>query len=183
MLSRTLAEGSRRGLYTVHPPPTLREMKRIDVALSEPLFMSMQNRTMSVSVDQENVLRYMAGNLITPPDETIALYWKRCGFSLGDTSDVELHFRRDNDRNAAQGLLGAADIGGDRDSVGIGWRESDPRHAAVIVSASKAVSDRSVVVPGIKRISLHNTHDETFSCRARSRCRFLYHRLQWHHRK
>ncbi|MEP6832700.1 MAG: hypothetical protein ABJB74_04865 [Gemmatimonas sp.] len=146
VLPRTLREQALRRRYAVRPPPTLREMKNGEVAISQPLLLRMPNRTMLVPVDEPTVLRYMAGDLTFAPDEPIALYWESYGFAAGDTVDVELKFRHEDELNAAQRALGAVGVGGARDSVSIKWREPDPRHASVVLTGAKPVMGRSVAV-------------------------------------
>lgn len=146
ILPRTLLEGAMRRRYAVKPPPTLRDMKAGDVALSEPLLMRLPNRTVPVPIDQPTVLRYMAGTLTFTRDEPVAIYWESYGFAPGDTVQVDLKFRSDNSQNAAQRMLGAVGIGGNRDSVSIKWTEPDPGHAAVFMSGARPVIGRSVGV-------------------------------------
>lgn len=175
ILPLPMAQLAFRRRYAVKPPQTLRQMSAGDVALSQPLFMRMPNRTMAAPVDQETVQRYMAGDLAFTQDEPVAVYWESYGFALGDTLDVELKFRRDDDLNLAQRLLGAVGVGGKRDSVSITWTEPDPRHASVLVSASKPVIGRSIAVgfaaleDGAYVVSMEMRKGKTLSARSERR--------------
>ncbi|MEO7999109.1 MAG: hypothetical protein ABI852_16770, partial [Gemmatimonadaceae bacterium] len=102
ILPRTQAEQAQRNRFGVKPPPTLREMKVDDFALSDPVFMRMPNRDMELPTDETSVLRYMAGGLEFAPAEPVALYWESYGFVRGDTVQVELKIRRDDKVNVAR---------------------------------------------------------------------------------
>lgn len=147
ILPRTQAEQAQRNRYGVTPPPTLREMKPGEFALSDPIVMRMPNREMALPTEEAGVLRYMAGGLKFPATEPVALYWESYGFVPGDTVQVELKIRRDDNVNVARRLgsfLGVASAL--RDSVSIKWTEPDARHGTTTVSAVKPVVGRSVAL-------------------------------------
>lgn len=175
ILPRTLLDRAMRRRYAVQPPPTLRDMKAGDVALSDPVVMRMPNRTMAVPTDQQNVLRYMAGDLTFVRDEPLALYWESYGFQPGDTLDVELKFRHVDEPNVAQRLLGAVGIGGSSDSVSIKWTEPDLHHAVVILGGAKPTVGRSVAVDltalqgGTYVLSMEMRKGKTVSARSERR--------------
>lgn len=176
ILPRTGLEQAQRRRYGVHPPPTLREMKANEVALSDPVIMRMPNRAMPVPTDQASVLRYMAGGLEFPKEEPLAIYWESYGFIFGDTVQFELKFRRDDNRNAARvvgGLLGmVSDL---RDSVSIKWSEPDNRHSAVALAASKPTVGRSLAIdlnaldPGTYVVSIEMRKSATVFARSERR--------------
>ncbi|MEP6835158.1 MAG: hypothetical protein ABJB74_17355, partial [Gemmatimonas sp.] len=85
VLPRTTKETAMRFRYGVRPPPTLREMKSNEYAVSAPVFLRVPNRDMVLPSDEASVLRLMAGDLAFPATELLALYWESYGFIPGDT--------------------------------------------------------------------------------------------------
>jgi len=147
ILPRTPHEPAARLRFGLRPPPTLREMKPTDVALSDPVFMRLPDRAMSVPVDEASVLQYMAGALTFPSNEMLALYWESYGLAAGDTVQIELKIRRDDEQSASRRIGAALGLASAlRDSISIKWTEPDGRHTATNVSASRAVVGRSVAL-------------------------------------
>lgn len=145
ILPRTTEEAALRSRYAIHPPPTLREMKATEYALSQPVVMRLPNKTMATPLNEADVLRYMAGGLSFSNVEPVAIYWESYGFEPGDTVQVELRIRRDDNVNIARragALLGVASPL--RDSISIKWTEPDAGHASKVISGSRAVVGRSV---------------------------------------
>ncbi|MEP6834007.1 MAG: hypothetical protein ABJB74_11460, partial [Gemmatimonas sp.] len=145
ILPRSNDEAALRSRYAVRPPPTLREMKSTEVALSEPTFMRLPNRTMATPLDEAEVLRYMAGGLSFSKSEPVAIYWESYGFAPGDTVQVELRMRRDDDVGAVRRIGSILGIASPlRDSISIKWSEPDAGHASKAIGGSRPVVGRSV---------------------------------------
>jgi hypothetical protein len=132
-----------RSRFGLRPPPSLREMSGSDVALSDPVFLRLPAREAPAPADPDGVYALMAGSLSFQRDEALALYWESYGFLPNDTVQITLTIRRDDARNtlrragAALGVVSPL-----RDSISIRWTEPDPRHARVIVQASRPVVGR-----------------------------------------
>ncbi|MEP6833934.1 MAG: hypothetical protein ABJB74_11090 [Gemmatimonas sp.] len=147
VLPRTTKEAAMRRRFGLRPPPTLREMKSNEYALSAPVFIRVPNRDMVVPSDEASVLRLMAGDLAFPATELLALYWESYGFIPGDTMSYELKFKRADDINAARrigsflGIVSAL-----RDSVSIKWTEPDGRHTSTVLTGAKPTVGRSIAV-------------------------------------
>ena len=147
ILPRTLKERAMRLRFGLHPPPTLREMLVNEVALSDPLFLRMPNRELAVPTDQPSVLRYMAGGLTFTRIEPLAVYWESYGFAPGDSVQVTLKVRRNDEVNVARRLASSIGIASAlRDSITVQWTEPDARHASVVLTGSKPVVGRSVAL-------------------------------------
>ncbi|MEO7362814.1 MAG: hypothetical protein ABI120_20955 [Gemmatimonadaceae bacterium] len=147
ILPRSPQEQAMRLRFGLRPPPTLRDMKSGELALSDPVFLRLPNRTMTPPVDEVSVLRYMAGGLSFPKSEILALYWESYGFAPGDTVQIELRIRRDDNVSVARrvgSMVGVASAL--RDSVSIRWTEPDGRHTAVPISGLIPAVGRTVAL-------------------------------------
>ncbi len=147
VLPRSPREHALRLRYGVRPPPTLRDMKDSEVALSDPVFLRLANRIMDPPTDMESVLRYMAGGLTFPRSESVALYWESYGFASADTVQIEMRVRRDDDVSATRRLgarLGV--VSAMRDSISIRWTEPDARRSGLAAASSRPVVGRTVAL-------------------------------------
>lgn len=148
VLPRAEGTAALRSRYAVKPPPSLRQMKASEFALSDPVLIRLPNSTMVPPSDQASVFRMMAGTTTITKAEPVAFYWESYGFTPGDTVQVELKIRRDDDRNVARRIGSALGLASAlRDSVSIRWTEPDGQRSSTVVgSSSKPTVGRTIAV-------------------------------------
>jgi hypothetical protein len=144
---RTLNEPALRLRMGVHPPPTLRDMRAGDVAMSMPVFLRLPNRSMPLPTEEAEIKRYMAGSTQFSQNEVLALYWESYGLTPGDTVQVDLRIRRIDDRNVLR-VIGAmfGVVASHRDSVSIKWTEPDGSRATKLLPADVPIIARTVAI-------------------------------------
>ncbi|MBC8086932.1 MAG: hypothetical protein H7Z40_06675 [Phycisphaerae bacterium] len=137
VLPRAEGTAALRSRYAVRPPPSLRQMSASEFALSEPVLMRLPNSTMLPPSDEASVLRLMAGTTTITTAEPVAFYWESYGFAPGDTVQIELKIRRDDDRSTARRVGSALGLASAlRDSVSIRWTEPDGQRSSTVVGSS-----------------------------------------------
>ncbi|MEP6835681.1 MAG: hypothetical protein ABJB74_20000 [Gemmatimonas sp.] len=173
VLPRTPLDQAMRSRFAFHPPPALRDMKKDEYAISDPVFMRLPNREMTVPTSESDVLRFMAGSLAFSANEQLALYWESYGFIPGDTIQFELKFKRVDEVNVARRIgsfLGVASA--QRDSVTIKWTEPDARHAATELRFTKPTVGRALAVdlkalqPGAYAVSIEMRKSNKIAARS-----------------
>jgi hypothetical protein len=144
---RTLNEPALRLRMGVHPPPTLRDMRAGDVAMSMPVFLRLPNRSMPLPTEEAEIKRYMAGSTQFSRNEVLAMYWESYGITPGDTVQVDLRIRRIDDRNVLR-VIGAmfGVVASHRDSVSIKWTEPDGSRATKLLPAQIPVIARAIAI-------------------------------------
>jgi hypothetical protein len=144
---RTLNEPALRLRMGVHPPPTLRDMRADDVAMSMPVFLRLPNRSMPLPTEEAEIKRYMAGSTQFSRNEVLAMYWESYGLTPGDTVQVDLRIRRIDDRNVLR-VIGAmfGVVASHRDSVSIKWTEPDGSRATKLLPANVPIIARTVAI-------------------------------------
>lgn len=119
----------------LRPPPTLGEMSRGEIAVSAPVFVRLPARGTPPPTDPVQAEQWMAGNLTFRRDAPIALYWESYGITPGDTVQLTVTIRRDEDRSVLRAAAAAAGVASDlRDSVSIRWSEPDARGRTVLTT-------------------------------------------------
>lgn len=119
----------------LRPPPTLGEMSRGEIAVSAPVFVRLPARGTQPPTDPAQAEQWMAGNLTFRRDAPIALYWESYGITPGDTVQLTVTIRRDEDRSVLRAAAAAAGVASDlRDSVSIRWSEPDARGRTVLAT-------------------------------------------------
>jgi hypothetical protein len=142
---RSEREQAMRLRFGLRPPPTLREMKASDVALSDPVFLRLPNRSMQLPLEEADIERYMAGRTEFPRSEITAIYWESYGFEPGDTVQIELRIRHDERVGNVRRIASALRIAdGTIDSVSIRWTEPDGRRSTRSVVAARPVVGRTI---------------------------------------
>ncbi|MEO7999108.1 MAG: hypothetical protein ABI852_16765, partial [Gemmatimonadaceae bacterium] len=147
VLARTQREPARRLRYGIRPPPSLRDMKAGDVAMSEPVFMRMPSRDVVLPNNLSAASLFMAGTTDFTRNDQLALYWESYGFQSTDSVNFELRINRREDLNVARrigSLLGV--VSALNDSVSIKWSEPDARNGASVSAGIKPIIGRSVAV-------------------------------------
>lgn len=150
--------------YGVRPPSTLEALPADSVALSPPVFLQLPRGSTELPMDAEAALGAMAGTLTFSREVPLAFYWESYGFTPGDTLQVTVTMRRDDDRSvaraagAALGLVGAL-----RDSISVRWTEPDGRHVTVVpgtrMIVGRALSlEVSELPPGAYVLSIQLEH-------------------------
>lgn len=143
--ARSENEPAHRLRFGLRPPPTLREMKATDVAMSDPIFLRLPNRNMPLPTDEVAIKRSAAGTLAFSQSEILALYWESYGLAVGDTVQIVLSIRRDDDRSALRRLASQLGVASPlRDSVSIRWTEPDGRYTTTPISGIVPVVGRTV---------------------------------------
>jgi hypothetical protein len=147
VLPRSPDEPAARARFGVRPPPTLRELKPDDIAVSVPVFLRMPNATAPLPTSLAEVKGVMAGSLSFARNESVALYWESYGLPAGDTVQLELRIRRDDKVSTARRIGAALGVAsGLRDSVSIKWTEPNPQNSAVSLGGEKPVVGRALRV-------------------------------------
>lgn len=148
VLPRSEGLAALRSRYAVNPPPSLEQMNPSDFALSEPVIIRLPNSTMLPPSDEASVLRLMAGTTTISKVDPIAFYWESYGFAAGDTVQIELKVRQNDNRSASRVLGAAVGLASAlRDSVSIRWTEPDgQRSSTVIGSTSLPTIGRTIAI-------------------------------------
>lgn len=147
ILARTQREPARRLRYGLRPPPSLREMKAGEVALSDPVFLTVPSRDVVLPNNLSAASVFMAGTTDFTRSDLLALYWESYGFAPTDSVTFELRINRREERNVARAIGSALGlVSALKDSVSIKWSEPDARNGASIIAGAKPIIGRSVAV-------------------------------------
>jgi|GEM_PF-2292846 len=146
--ARTQREPAHRLRFGLHPDPSLQTMKAGEVAISQPVFMSVASREAALPNNADAASLFMTGRLEFSRSESLALFWESYGFSPDDSVQFELRINRNDDVNFARRVGAALGVASAlRDSVSIRWAEADARSGgASILLAAKPVIGRAVAL-------------------------------------
>jgi hypothetical protein len=144
--NRNENEVAYRRRFGLRPPPSLSQMGRNEVALSDPTFLLLPAFGAPAITNPDSALAHIASSTNLPRNVPLALYWESYGFAPNDTVDVQLRILR-QDGSALRSIgafFGVADAR--RDSVSIGWREPDRGRSTHVISAVRPAVARAVTV-------------------------------------
>ena len=125
VVNRVATEPAHRQRFGIRPPPTLAQMQRNEVALSDPAFLLLPAYGAPPPTHPDSAIARLAGGTQLPRDVPLALYLESYGFALGDTVEVEVSIvRRDGSAlRAVAAFFGLAKA--QNNSITIRWREPD----------------------------------------------------------
>lgn len=146
--ARTQREPAHRLRFGLTPVPSLHTMKAGEVAISQPVFMTVASRDAALPNNADAASLFMTGRVEFNRTENLALFWESYGFSPDDSVRFQLRVSRADDVNLLRRLGAAIGVAsGLRDSVSITWSERDARSGgASILAISKPVIGRSVAL-------------------------------------
>ncbi len=125
-------------------PPALKDLRRGDLALSDPVLVRATDSEGPPSSVESMLIRMLGTtNLVNP--KRVGVFWELYGLAAGDTIDVALRLIRKDDATGAQRLAGALGLRrGSDDSVVVRWREPRPGDAVAPPEGGVTVAPRGV---------------------------------------
>jgi hypothetical protein len=140
-------ERGARSRFGIKPPPPLSRMRAGEVAISDPVILSVPAGATALPNLADSVISLMHGSTtLAPGANEIGVYWETYGVSPGDTVEVTVGIRREGAASIVDRVTSAVGVGSASSLVSASWTEPQPGHAVRNVAGAIPIQMRSVVL-------------------------------------